>query len=51
MKRISMIGLAIGSAMIGFFAKKLGTPVGNICFVLAVAMLVVSIIAISRLDK
>ncbi len=51
MKKISTVGLAIGSAMIGFFANKLGTLAGNICFVLAVVMLVVSIIAISKTDK
>ena len=51
MKKISIIGLAVGSAMIGFFANKLGTPVGSICFALAVTMLVVSIIAISKEDK
>lgn len=51
MKRISIVGLAVGSAMIGFFANKLGTLAGSICFVLAVAMLVASIIAISKEDK
>ncbi len=51
MKKISIVGLAIGSALIGFFANKLDTPVGSICFVLAVVMLVGSIIAISKTDK
>ena len=51
MKKISIVGLAVGSAMIGYFANKLGTPVGTICFVLAVAMLVGSIIAISKAEK
>ena len=51
MQKISIVGLAIGSAMIGFFANKLDTTAGGICFSLAVAMLVVSIIAMNRSDR
>ena len=41
MKKIITIG--IGSGMIGYFANRLDTIVGSVCFTLGIVLLVVSI--------
>ena len=52
MKKIIQIACcALGSGMIGFFANQLNTIVGSVCFTLGVAMLVASIVLITKSDK
>ncbi len=44
MKKVfQVISCAVGSGMIGFFANRLKTVVGAVCFTLGVVMLVASI--------
>ena len=44
MKKVfQVISRAVGSGMIGFFANRLNTAVGAVCFSLGVVMLVASI--------
>ncbi len=50
-KAFHVICCATGSGMIGFFAKQLNTVVGCVFFTLGVALLVGSIILVSKLDK
>mgnify|MGYP003393072828 FL=1 len=50
-KVLQVICCAVGSGMIGFFANQLNTVVGSVCFTLGVALLVVSIIIISKKDN
>ena len=50
-KAFHVICCAAGSGMIGFFANQLDTVVGCVCFTLGIAMLVASIIIISKKDK
>ena len=45
---LQVICCAVGSGMIGFFANQLNTVVGCVFFTLGVAMLVASIIIISK---
>ncbi len=52
MKKVfQVICCAIGSGMIGFFANQLNTVVGCVFFTLGVALLVGSIILVSKQDK
>ena len=46
-KVLQVICCAVGGGMIGFFANKLNTIVGSVCFTLGVVMLIASIIIIS----
>ena len=50
-KVLQVICCAVGSGMIGFFANQLDTVVGCVCFTLGIAMLVASIIIISKNDN
>ena len=50
-KVLQVICCALGSGMIGFFANQLNTVVGSACFALGVALLVVSIVIISKKDN
>ena len=50
-KAIQVICCAAGSGMIGFFANQLNTVVGSVCFTIGVALLVASIIIISKKDN
>ena len=50
-KAFRVICCAAGAGMIGFFANQLNTVVGSVCFTLGVALLVVSIIIISKKDN
>ena len=50
-KVLQVICCAVGSGMIGFFANQLNTVVGSVCFALGVALLVASIIIISKKDN
>ena len=50
-KAFHVICCAAGSGMIGFFANQLDTVVGCVCFTLGIAMLVASIIIISKNDN
>ena len=51
MKKISQIlCCALGSGLIGFFANQLNTVVGCIFFTLGVALLVASVVIISKED-
>ena len=50
-KAFHIICCAAGSGMIGFFANQLNTVVGCVCFTLGIAMLVASIIIISKNDN
>ena len=50
-KVLQVICCAVGSGMIGFFANQLNTVVGSVCFTLGVALLVGSIILVSKQDK
>ena len=49
-KVLQVICCALGGGMIGFFANRLNTVVGSVCFTLGVALLVASIITISKKD-
>lgn len=52
MKKIfQVIGCALGGGMIGYFANQLNTVVGSVCFAVGVALLVASIIMISKKDN
>ena len=52
MKKIfQVICCAVGAGMIGFFANQLDTVVGGVFFALGVALLVGSIILVSKQDK
>ena len=42
---------AVGGGMIGFFANQLNTVIGCVFFTLGVALLVGSIILVSKQDK
>ena len=50
-KVLQVICCAVGSGMIGFFANQLDTVVGSVCFTLGVALLVASIVIISKKDN
>ena len=50
-KACYVICCATGSGMMGFFANQLNTVVGCVFFTLGVALLVVSIILVSKQDK
>ena len=50
-KVLQVICCAVGGGMIGFFANKLNTIVGSVCFTLGVVMLVASIIIVSKKDN
>lgn len=50
-KVLQVLCCAVGSGMIGFFANRLNTVVGCVCFILGVVMLVASIIVISKKDN
>lgn len=50
-KFFHVICCAVGGGMIGFFANQLNTVVGSVCFTLGVALLVGSIILVSKQDK
>ena len=50
-KVLQTICCAVGSGMIGFFAGELNTIVGAVCFTLGVALLVGSIVLISKKDN
>ncbi len=47
-KVLQVICCAVGSGMIGFFANQLNTVIGAVCFTIGVALLVASIIIISK---
>ena len=52
MKKVfQVICCAAGAGMIGFFANQLNTIVGAVCFTLGVALLVGSIVLISKKDN
>ena len=52
MKKVfQVICCAAGAGMIGFFANQLNTVVGIACFTLGVALLVASIVIISKKDN
>jgi hypothetical protein len=52
MKKVfQVICCATGAGMIGFFANQLNTVVGCVFFTLGVALLVGSIILVSKKDK
>ncbi len=50
-KILQVICCAAGAGMIGFFANQLNTVVGCVFFTLGVALLVASIIIISKKDN
>ena len=50
-KVLQVICCAVGSGMIGFFANQLNTIAGCVFFTLGVALLVGSIILVSKQDK
>lgn len=50
-KVFQAICCAVGAGMIGFFANQLSSTIGCVFFTLGVALLVVSIIPVSRQDK
>ena len=50
-KVLQVICCALGSGMIGFFANHLNTVVGGACFALGGALLVASIVIISKKDN
>ena len=50
-KVLQIICCALGSGMIGFFANQLNTVVGCVFFTFGVALLVGSIILVSKQDK
>ena len=47
-KVLQVICCALGGGMIGFFANRLDTVVGSVCFAFGVVLLVASIIIISK---
>ena len=50
-KVFQVICCAVGSGMIGFFANQLNSVIGSVCFTLGVALLVASIVTISKKDN
>ena len=50
-KVFQVICCALGGGMIGFFANQLNTVVGCVLFTLGVALLVGSIILVSKKDE
>jgi len=50
-KFLQVICCAAGAGMIGFFANRLNTVIGCVFFTLGVALLVSSIIIVSKQDK
>ena len=48
---IQIICCAAGSGLIGFFANRLNTGVGSLCFTIGIVLLVNSIILISKQEK
>ena len=50
-KVLQIICCALGGGMIGFFANRLNTAIGGVCFSLGVVLLVGSIILASKQDK
>ena len=50
-KVLQVICCALGGGMIGFFSNQLNTVVGSACFALGVALLVASIVIISKKDN
>ena len=50
-KALQIVCCALGSGLIGFFANQLNTVVGSVLFTIGVAMLVASIVIMSRQDK
>ncbi len=48
---IQIICCAVGSGMIGFFAKQLDTVVGSVCFTLGIVMLVASTSIMCKKDN
>ena len=50
-KAFHVICCSAGSGMIGFFANQLNTVVGCVFFTIGVALLVGSIILVSKCDK
>ena len=50
-KVLQVICCALGSGMIGFFANRLDTFAGCVCFALGVAMLTASVVLITKHDK
>ena len=52
MKKVfQVICCAVGGGMIGFFANQLDTVIGCVCFTLGIALLVGSIVLVSKQDK
>jgi len=52
MKKILQgICCAVGGGMIGFFANRLDTVIGSVCFTLGVILLVGSIFLVSKQDQ
>ena len=50
-KAIQTVCCAVGSGMIGFFANRLNTVIGALCFTLGVILLVSSIILTHKEDN
>ena len=50
-KAFQVICCAAGAGMIGFFANQLNTVIGCVFFTLGVALLVASIVIISKKDN
>lgn len=48
---IRIVCCALGGVMIGFFANQLNTVLGCVCFTLGIALLVGSIISMSKQDE
>lgn len=52
MKKTSqIIACTLGSGMIGFFANRLDTVLGSVCFTIGIVLLVVSMVSIFKFDK
>ena len=50
-KTFSIVCCALASGMIGFFANQLDTTIGCVLFALGIALLVGSIVLISKQNK
>lgn len=50
-KMMQIICCAAGSGLIGFFANRLNTGVGSLCFTIGIVLLVNSIILVLKQDK
>ena len=50
-KILQIVFCSLGGGMIGFFANRLDTVVGSVCFSLGIVLLVGSIIFVSKQDK